>query len=205
MFLRAVPCALPCRASGRHRDGDGPECPRDGETCPSRGRGCPPKGRCHLIRGRNTASDHHTPIYHIKKDRVQEELAQIYERLEEMGRWGRDLRAALHAVCSRAVVHVAGAPKPVPRAFSQACRWGKVRASPAPASLAHDALPVLCWGVQFTPEMQKMSTKSLSGGWRMRVALACALFVQVGGREHDRAAGAVFSRWRVEGSPLMFA
>jgi len=33
-------------------------------------------------------------------------------------------------------------------------------------------------GLQFTPEMQRQSTKSLSGGWRMRVALARALFVE---------------------------
>lgn len=33
-------------------------------------------------------------------------------------------------------------------------------------------------GLQFTPEMQRVSTSSLSGGWRMRVALARALFVQ---------------------------
>lgn len=33
-------------------------------------------------------------------------------------------------------------------------------------------------GLQFTPERMKMPTKSLSGGWRMRVALAAALFVQ---------------------------
>jgi len=33
-------------------------------------------------------------------------------------------------------------------------------------------------GLQFTPDMQKVSTASLSGGWRMRVALARALFVQ---------------------------
>ncbi len=34
-------------------------------------------------------------------------------------------------------------------------------------------------GLQFTPERMKQSTRSLSGGWRMRVALAAALFVQV--------------------------
>nr|CAG4708809.1 unnamed protein product [Naegleria fowleri] len=33
-------------------------------------------------------------------------------------------------------------------------------------------------GLQFTPEMMHMKTKSLSGGWRMRVALARALFVE---------------------------
>lgn len=33
-------------------------------------------------------------------------------------------------------------------------------------------------GLAFTPEMQLMPTKEFSGGWRMRIALACALFVQ---------------------------
>lgn len=33
-------------------------------------------------------------------------------------------------------------------------------------------------GLQFTTEMQGWPTRALSGGWRMRVALACALFVQ---------------------------
>ena len=33
-------------------------------------------------------------------------------------------------------------------------------------------------GLQFTDAMQKMSIKSLSGGWRMRVALAAALLIE---------------------------
>src|SRR5688500_1362034 len=33
-------------------------------------------------------------------------------------------------------------------------------------------------GLAFTPEMQKKATKEFSGGWRMRIALARALFVQ---------------------------
>eukprot|EP00042_Codosiga_hollandica_P054180 m.727312 g.727312 ORF g.727312 m.727312 type:complete len:795 (+) comp58861_c0_seq6:59-2443(+) len=32
-------------------------------------------------------------------------------------------------------------------------------------------------GLQFAPDMQAKPTQQLSGGWRMRVALACALFV----------------------------
>jgi len=32
-------------------------------------------------------------------------------------------------------------------------------------------------GLGFTQEMQETATRSLSGGWRMRVALSCALFV----------------------------
>lgn len=33
-------------------------------------------------------------------------------------------------------------------------------------------------GLQFTEERMQMPTKYLSGGWRMRVAIACALFIQ---------------------------
>lgn len=33
-------------------------------------------------------------------------------------------------------------------------------------------------GLSFTPEMQQVKTKTLSGGWRMRAALARALFIQ---------------------------
>ncbi|KAI3937871.1 hypothetical protein MKW92_035941 [Papaver armeniacum] len=33
-------------------------------------------------------------------------------------------------------------------------------------------------GLSFTPEMQRKSTKTFSGGWRMRIALARALFIE---------------------------
>lgn len=33
-------------------------------------------------------------------------------------------------------------------------------------------------GLSFTPEMQKKPTKTFSGGWRMRIALARALFIE---------------------------
>ncbi|ETO04031.1 hypothetical protein RFI_33371, partial [Reticulomyxa filosa] len=33
-------------------------------------------------------------------------------------------------------------------------------------------------GLQFTDRMKNMKTSDLSGGWRMRVSLACALFVE---------------------------
>ncbi len=33
-------------------------------------------------------------------------------------------------------------------------------------------------GLQFSPEMQNGPTSALSGGWRMRVALAAALFIE---------------------------
>lgn len=33
-------------------------------------------------------------------------------------------------------------------------------------------------GLSFSPEMQKRATKTFSGGWRMRIALARALFIE---------------------------
>lgn len=33
-------------------------------------------------------------------------------------------------------------------------------------------------GLSFEPDMMRRATKTFSGGWRMRVALACALFVE---------------------------
>nr|CAB3219642.1 ATP-binding cassette sub-family F member 3 [Phallusia mammillata] len=46
-----------------------------------------------------------------------------------------------------------------------------IEADKAPAKAA-----VILTGLGFTPEMQKMTTKEFSGGWRMRLALARALF-----------------------------
>lgn len=33
-------------------------------------------------------------------------------------------------------------------------------------------------GLSFSPEMQQKATKTFSGGWRMRIALARALFIE---------------------------
>ena len=42
---------------------------------------------------------------------------------------------------------------------------------------AESRISAILMGLQFTPEMQSHSTESLSGGWRMRVSLAVALFI----------------------------
>lgn len=42
---------------------------------------------------------------------------------------------------------------------------------------AESRVSAILTGLQFTPEMQSHSTASLSGGWRMRVSLAVALFI----------------------------
>lgn len=33
-------------------------------------------------------------------------------------------------------------------------------------------------GLSFSPDMQRKATKTFSGGWRMRIALARALFIE---------------------------
>ena len=48
-----------------------------------------------------------------------------------------------------------------------------IEADKAPAKAG-----VILNGLGFTPEMQQRATKEFSGGWRMRIALARALFTQ---------------------------
>ena len=46
------------------------------------------------------------------------------------------------------------------------------------ADAAESRAATILSGLQFTPEMQAGPTSALSGGWRMRVALAAALFIE---------------------------
>jgi ATP-binding cassette subfamily F protein 3 len=46
------------------------------------------------------------------------------------------------------------------------------------AETAESRAAMILSGLQFTEQMQLASTSSLSGGWRMRVALAGALFIE---------------------------
>ena len=46
------------------------------------------------------------------------------------------------------------------------------------AATAESRATSILFGLGFTPTMQNMKTKEFSGGWRMRVALARALFIQ---------------------------
>lgn len=46
------------------------------------------------------------------------------------------------------------------------------------ASSAEARATQILFGLGFTQKMQHMKTKEFSGGWRMRVALARALFIQ---------------------------
>lgn len=42
----------------------------------------------------------------------------------------------------------------------------------------HNRVAEILSGLGFTPEMQRMTTKEFSGGWRMRLSLARALFLR---------------------------
>lgn len=46
------------------------------------------------------------------------------------------------------------------------------------ADSAESRASIVLDGLQFTDKMKNLKTKDLSGGWRMRVALACGLFIE---------------------------
>ena len=48
------------------------------------------------------------------------------------------------------------------------------------ADTAESRAAAILSGLQFSESMQHATTNSLSGGWRMRVALAGALFIEPG-------------------------
>lgn len=52
------------------------------------------------------------------------------------------------------------------------------RLSTLSADSAESRAATILSGLQFTPEMQAGPTSALSGGWRMRVSLAAALFIE---------------------------
>ena len=49
---------------------------------------------------------------------------------------------------------------------------------PIPITIAQQRASAILTGLQFTDDMQNASIKSLSGGWRMRVALGAALLIE---------------------------
>ena len=52
------------------------------------------------------------------------------------------------------------------------------RLSTLSADSAESRAATILSGLQFSPEMQAGPTSALSGGWRMRVSLAAALFIE---------------------------
>jgi ATP-binding cassette, subfamily F, member 3 len=60
------------------------------------------------------------------------------------------------------------------------CVWQEIyqRLGIIGAHTAEARAAVILAGLQFTPEMQAAPVSALSGGWRMRVSLASALFIE---------------------------
>ena len=65
-----------------------------------------------------------------------------------------------------------------PEAAAARLRDVSARLEAIDAHSAESRAGAILAGLQFTPDMLSWPTSALSGGWRMRVALACALFVQ---------------------------
>eukprot|EP00899_Mesostigma_viride_P014881 jgi/Mesvir1/23394/Mv21089-RA.1 len=72
------------------------------------------------------------------------------------------------------------ASKPMPKAPASAERLAAIykRLEAIDAYSAEARAAVILAGLGFTPELQKRATKTFSGGWRMRMSLARALFIQ---------------------------
>ncbi len=83
---------------------------------------------------------------------------------------------------SMAIEMEGGGPRPDPTAANAEKAQARLlevtaRLIAIDALSAESRAAAILVGLSFTPEMHDWPTRSLSGGWRMRVALACALFV----------------------------
>merc|ERR1711937_373131 len=89
-----------------------------------------------------------------------------------------DERKALEAEAEKINDALADADEEEQEALNQRLQALYERLDELDAATAEARASAILHGLGFTPKMQKMPTKSCSGGWRMRVALARALFLQ---------------------------
>ena len=89
-----------------------------------------------------------------------------------------DERKALEAEAEKINDALADADEEEQEALNQRLQALYERLDELDAATAEARASAILHGLGFTPKMQKMPTKSFSGGWRMRVALARALFLQ---------------------------
>ena len=89
-----------------------------------------------------------------------------------------DERKALEAEAEKLNDQVADCDEDEQEALNQRLQALYERLDELDAATAEARASAILHGLGFTPKMQRMPTKSFSGGWRMRVALARALFLQ---------------------------
>ena len=89
-----------------------------------------------------------------------------------------DERKALEAEAEKLNDQVADCDEDEQEQLNQRLQSLYERLDELDAATAEARASAILHGLGFTPKMQRMPTKSFSGGWRMRVALARALFLQ---------------------------
>merc|ERR1711990_231913 len=89
-----------------------------------------------------------------------------------------DERKALEAEAEKINDQVADCDEDEQEQLNQRLQALYERLDELDAATAEARASAILHGLGFTPKMQRMPTKSFSGGWRMRVALARALFLQ---------------------------
>ncbi|KAK9804716.1 hypothetical protein WJX72_001738 [[Myrmecia] bisecta] len=107
---------------------------------------------------------------------LQEE-AELMSKLNAEEGPGDANRAAPVSKPAKADANGAAAPSSDPQAAARLTQVYK-RLEEIDAYGAEARAAVILSGLSFNPEMQRRATRTFSGGWRMRVALARALFVE---------------------------
>jgi ABC-type branched-subunit amino acid transport system ATPase component len=129
----------------------------------------------------------------LEKDAISKRLEEIYKRLEYIDADAAEARAAsILAVCFFVDIQFVVIYPCLSHLHNVVCSYAVAVISLAVASsylnlywYCSQILTLNCsdWlnslqGLSFTPEMQLKNTKAFSGGWRMRIALARALFIE---------------------------
>ena len=124
---------------------------------------------------------------------LAQRLAEVGKRLLEIGAWMEGAGGGVGDACSAGGPSPAVSCRPAPPSTTTPALHLCVAPPVTPPFAASPLIPpadaygaparaaAILAGLSFDTEMQGRATKKFSGGWRMRVALARALFVEPGG------------------------